>query len=87
MSSRAQKNIQLAAKLYDARDTIKRLWGEGYAERIKVPIAELKAAAERGGTDIMTEALSAAKHFAERYEGGAALIIIAAAVEITEPSE
>ena len=78
--------IQMAGQFYDARDTLKRLWGDQYAAKIAVPTQELKAAAEKRGTGILDEALVAIRHYVDRNEGGTVLIILAAALEILEPS-
>ena len=82
-----EAHIKLAARLYDARTALKSLWGDEYHAKIAVPMQELQKSANRQGLQIIPAAMNAAKHFTDRYEGGTALIILAAAVEILEPSE
>lgn len=82
----SEAHIKLTAKLYDARATVRTMWGDKYAEGIKAPMKGLQKVATAHGVDIIQAALLASKDLAEQHRGPEALIILAAAVEILEPS-
>lgn len=83
----SEAHIKLAARLYDARTALKSLWGEEYAAKIEAPMEVLKKLAEAQGVSVIEAAMKEAKHSADNYLVGQALVMLAAAVEILEPSK
>ena len=83
----SESHIMLASKLYNARKTVKDLWGDEYAVKIAAPMEVLEQLAEAQGVGVIHAALNEAKHSVENYQGGHALLMLAAAVEIIEPSK
>lgn len=78
-----EQMVKVAARLYECRDTAKRLLGEKYQERMREygdavrSVAKVKCIGE----------LEAGKMLAEASGGGmTALLVMAATVEIIEPS-
>lgn len=74
--------IQMAARLYEARDAARRLLGAKYPATIQPLVAGLQRLA-----DATTEGnvLSAAIRAARNLTGTDALLVLAAAVECVEP--
>ena len=78
-----EQAVKMAAKLYECRDTAKRVFGAGYPERIAAYGRVVKSAANA----MECSELSAATTLANKAGGGmAAICYLAAAVEIMEPS-
>lgn len=79
-----QRAIQTAAKLYETRDTVKRLLGDKYKERMTELGSALQKIAARKGKDVlMTAKEICSDPGMTRMEIGQ---IMAAAVELLEPS-
>jgi hypothetical protein len=74
--------VQMAAKLYECRDTAKRLLGDKYPDTIRRwgEIVERRAKQEEG--DILATSI----HMAKMVGGADAVMLLAAAVELVEPS-
>ncbi len=79
-----EKQVKMAAQLYEIRDTAKRLLGEKY----KPKMAELGAALKKIARDSKKSELEAATELCKAIgaEGMDTLMIMAAAVELIEPS-
>lgn len=77
-----QQQVQMAAKLYECRDTAKRMFGDGYKARMDAYGQTIKSMAK---TSDMNE-LQAAMHAAKETGGMAAVCYLAAFVEMTEPT-
>lgn len=77
-----EDQIRLAAKLYDCRDTARRLLGKQYHDRLRPIQDALRGLARKQNKDILKVAMEAAG----RVDGIERIIVIAAAVECTEPS-
>ena len=77
-----QQQVQMAAKLYECRDTAKRLFGDGYKARMDAYAKTIKSMTK---TTDMNE-LQAAMHAAKQTGGMAAVCYLAAFVEMTEPT-
>lgn len=77
-----EQAIKLAAKLYECRDTAKRLLGDGYQARMDAYGQIIKSTAMTTGTSEMSAAIACAN----RLGGLPAVYYLAAAVEIAEPS-
>lgn len=74
--------VQLAAQLYDCRDTVRRFLGETYHE-IMQPIG--KAVIARSEQE-QCDTLAAGIRLAKTVDGMSAVMILAATVELVEPS-
>lgn len=80
--SATEKQVRLAAQLYQARDSVRRLLGDKYAVRMAELGASLQRLATARNSSVLKEAISAAR----AVSGMDSLLILAAAVEHTEPS-
>lgn len=76
--------IQIAARLYECRDTAKRIHGAAYHSRISQYATVVKAVSESENIGILDAAKQIAD--ADEVEGITAIMVFAAAVEIVEPS-
>jgi hypothetical protein len=78
-----EKAVKMAAKLYACRDTAKRVFGDGYRERMEAYGKTIKSAA----IAMSCSEINAAITLANKAGGGmAAICYLAAVVEMTEPS-
>lgn len=77
-----EQQVRLAAQLYQARDSVRRLLGDKYAVRMAELGASLQRLATARNSSVLKEAISAAR----AVSGMDSLLILAAAVEHTEPS-
>lgn len=77
-----EQQARLAAQLYQARDSVRRLLGDKYAVRMAELGASLQRLATARNSSVLKEAISAAR----AVSGMDSLLILAAAVEHTEPS-
>ena len=78
-----QQQVQMAAKLYECRDTAKRLFGDGYKARMDAYGQVIKSMAK---TTDMNE-MQAAMYAAKQTGGMGAVCYLAAFVEMTDPEE
>lgn len=79
----AEQAVKMAAKLYECRDTAKRLFGDTYHERMAAYGQTVKSAANA----LNCSDVAAATTLANKAGGGmAAICYLAAVVEMTEPS-
>lgn len=76
--------VKLAAKLYDARDALRVLWGDTYSDRMPKTLDQLRELAKLRNEDPVRLAMDMAKT-AERDV--TRLILISAAVEMMEAPE
>lgn len=79
-----QQQVQMAAKLYELRDTAKRLLGGKYKPHMAELGKILKATADRDGKDVLAVATDVCKE--RGLIGMDLMMVMAAAVELTEPS-
>ena len=79
--------IQMAAKMYDARDTARVLLGDKFKERMAEGISILKSIAEEHHITVEQAALRSAKMYADEHNHAAAMMVLAAWVESVEPSD
>ena len=78
-----EQAVKMAAKLYECRDTAKRLFGDTYHERMAAYGQTVKSAANA----LNCSDVAAATTLANKAGGGiAAVCFLAAVVEMTEPS-
>jgi hypothetical protein len=80
-----EQQIKIAAKLYKCRDTAKWFWGVRYREKIEEGQQLIRAAMKRYQTDEMKAAIELGQHL--EGNGMAIMIIMAALVEMLEPSK
>lgn len=78
-----EQAVKMAAKLYECRDTAKRVFGDGYHKRMEAYGQVVKSAANA----LRCSDIAAATTLANKAGGGmAAICYLAAVVEMTEPS-
>jgi len=82
-----EQNVRTAARLYEARDTAKTVLGDKYALRMFRGGQLLTKSARNSGQSVLTVAAHLAKKCEEDGRPFAAVVILAAAVELIEPSE
>lgn len=76
-----EREVKIAAKLYECRDSAKQLLGDSYKARMDAYGQIIKSTAKTTGKTEM----SAAIYCVKRTGGVAALCYMAAAVELDEP--
>ena len=78
-----EQAVKMAARLYECRDTAKRVFGESYHKRMEAYGQVVKSAANA----LRCSDIAAATTLANKAGGGmAAICYLAAVVEMTEPS-
>lgn len=87
MSRSNAQVIQMAAKLYDARDSAKVLLAERYFPRIDAFQERIRNAMRASGAEEMVVAIRMADALAKAGCGMDSIVMLAAAVEMIEPSE
>jgi Flp pilus assembly secretin CpaC len=78
-----EQQVRMAVRLYEARDAAKRLLGEKYKARMAELGGMLTQLAAERKCDVLVAATKAAAGFGSGFDK---LLIVAAAVELTEPS-
>ena len=80
--------IQIAAKLYECRDTCKRLWGNEWKSKVEVHTKLIHAAMKKHGIDNEIQAAMKLINDAKNMDGADVFTMkcLAAAVELVEPS-
>lgn len=81
-----EQTVKLAAKLYEARDAMRALLGEKYASAMADTGAAISDMAKKSGAPPLSAAVQLAKACADDGDGFAALRVMAAAVEMIEPT-
>jgi hypothetical protein len=79
-----ESQVKMASRLYELRDTAVRLLGERYQPLMRELGASLKKAAQQDGLSALAVATQQCK--AHALGGMDVIVIMAAAVELTEPS-
>lgn len=82
--SDTQKQVQMAAQLYDMRDKARRLLGDRYKAHMDELGRILTMTAERDKKSVLAVATEVAKK--RNLIGMDLLLVMAAAVELTEPT-
>lgn len=82
-----EKEVKMAAKLYECRDTAKAFFREEYQEKLKPYLHILEQVMAANKLDVIPALLkiSEAQHYQEN--GMAQMMYMAAVVELIEPSE
>lgn len=78
------KAASITSEMIDRRDTLKRLYGDRYAERTKDARVIVHGIAKRDGKSILEAALWIARRAVEDGNGGAVNVVIAVAVDLCE---
>lgn len=78
----SEQAVKMAAKLYECRDTAKRLFGSEYQQRMEAYGQAVKSAANA----LNCSEIAAATKLANKAGGMSAICYLAAVVEMTEPS-
>lgn len=87
MSTRAsEEHVRIAAKLYDARDTMRRFHRDQYAARVAEVRPYIDGFANKYGVSTLVAAQQMAKKAADDHNDFMALLVLATAVEMIEPS-
>jgi len=81
-----EKQIKMAAKLYEMRDTAKRFFGPEYLDKLKPYSDLLKKVMEANKEDELKAAMRLVQIESFADNGMAQLMVFAAAVELVEPS-
>jgi hypothetical protein len=77
----SEQHVRMAARLYEMRDTARRLLGESYREKMAELGLALKTVSEKTNREPMSVAIEAARD----ADGLAQCYLLAAAVELAEP--
>jgi hypothetical protein len=80
-----EQHVRAAARLYEARDAVRSLFGERYADVLEPFKAMIRKAQALNDCDEIAAALWIARRVS-RSDGMEVLKILAAAVELVEPS-
>jgi hypothetical protein len=86
MTPKSETQIRIAAKLYEARDAVRTLLGDKYHEKMKIGMDALQTLCDEEGISPLVAATRTANMFDREGRGAAALLVLAAAVEMLEPS-
>lgn len=81
-----QNAIQMTARLYEARDAMRVLLAERYQERIQPLTVVIQRVAYERQISALSAATSIAKEAQEQGEINSAVLVLAAYVEMVEPS-
>lgn len=84
MTAITEKTTKIAARLYECRDTAKNILGDKYHDRLSAYMDAIKQVAETRKTGALEAALIMAKN---TDDGMTTMLIMAAAVEIEEPTQ
>ena len=82
--SKTEKHVAMAAQLYEMRDKARRLLGEKYRPHMAELGKILKMTADRDNKDVIAVAIDVCKR--RSLTGMDLLMVMAAAVELTEPT-
>lgn len=82
-----KEDIKLAANLYNARDTVKAHFKAEFKDRIKPHTELLKAHCLQNNKEVLEGLMTCLKLEVVKGNGMAEVLLIAAAVEMLEPSE
>ena len=82
----AETKILIAAKLYEARSAVRALLGDKYHAKMKIGMDALQALSDEQKISPLVAATRTATMYERQGRGVAAILILAAAVELMEPS-
>jgi len=79
-----EKLIRTTAKLYDARDTMRRLHGDNWPQKINEISPIIRGVAKEGNTSILSAAIQIAKKASKDGQPMASVMVLAVACELSE---
>jgi len=82
-----EKEIKIAAKLYECRDTAKRFYGDQFEEQIKSWTELILKVKKANNIDVMQSSIKIAQLKSMEQNGIGTMLLFAATVEILEPSK
>jgi hypothetical protein len=82
-----REHIELSAKLYRCHDTVKRHFGNEFAEKIKPFMQLISGYAKEHGCDEMKAVLKLCDDDVIKNHGWTVICLMAAAVELIEPTD
>jgi len=82
--SATEQQVRIAAQLYSVRDAVRRSLGTKYAEKMRSYETVIRAVASQREIDELAAATAIVKE--AKLDGFAALFVLAAAVELVEPT-
>ena len=83
----SKQHVQIAERLYECRDTARRLMREKYGEQVRPWMEALEAISVGGNMSIMDASLRVVKDMSEQFNGPGMMWAAAATVELIEPDE
>lgn len=86
MAPESERQVKLAAKMYEARDTARFVWGADYQKNIRDVIETIKVIQQQRRETFLETCIFAAKKAEEAGQTFYSIAVIAAAVEEAEPS-
>lgn len=81
-----EKQIKMAAKLYECRDTAKRFFKDEYPEKLKPYTHIIKAVMAANNIDVIPALLKVAQTDTYQENAMGQMLFMAATVELIEPS-
>ena len=89
MSMATEKQVQISARMYDARTTLRSLWGAEYLAKLKPMMDIVSAVAAGRRISTLQASIDMGKELKEAGKLPTAMLwlLMAAAVELTEPTE
>lgn len=79
-----EKLIRTTAKLYDARDTMRRLHGDNWPQKINEISPIIRGVAKEGNTSILSAAIQIAEKASKDGQPMASVMVLAVACELSE---
>jgi len=81
-----EKQIKIAAKLYECRDTAKRFFREDYSEKLRTYKNVIEGHQKKFNLDVLPSVYEICSLESVRDDGMMTMLFMAAAVELIEPS-
>lgn len=82
----AEQGVRIAAQLYEARDQVRLLLGDAYSARMAEYGKAIRAIAEKKNLSLLRAGIAAAKTMQNDGQAYTAVVVLAATVELLEPS-
>jgi ketosteroid isomerase-like protein len=82
-----EKLIRTTAKLYDARDAMRRLHGENWPQKINEISPIIRGVAKEGNTSILSAAIQIAEKASKDGQPMVSVMVLAVACELSENSQ
>ncbi|WP_454262177.1 hypothetical protein [Pseudoxanthomonas mexicana] len=82
----AEQHVRLTAQLYEAREQMRRLLGDAFSARMAALGKAIQVIAEKKKITVLQAGIAAAKAMQEDGQAYTAVSVLAATVELLEPS-